>query len=308
MNEDKFIKGDRYRYIQIYLCTLLIFGLVIIGLNHCFLSSVNEPLTFIVDSLAIALMTAAILGLTVDVFLKKQIIGDVFAAAMGYILTPDLREEVKRFYELEFMCIEHHQVFTFKPTSTPEFVLLHKKTERTFKNITSKKQFLRPKVTVLEWFLPNMQSRIIDMGAAKGNKRWTSFKVSKPSSNSPTNELVGTLDNDIELNPNGETCTTWTETEEFKRATDLYCEYFAWPTKNPSITVRRQFGAGLKGKLGIRVRFGAPERKVEGLGKDTSRLVGILSPGQCVEIRWWMKEDAVMWIRNSKENHRSDKC
>jgi hypothetical protein len=300
MNEGKLIKGDRYLWI--YLFTLLIFGLVLIGLNHCILSSSNESLTFIIDSLALALMTAAILGLTVDVFLKKQIIGDVFAATMGYILAPDLRGEVKTLYELEFMCIEHHQVFTFRPTSTPEFVLLHKKTERTFKNITSKKQLLYPKVTVLEWFIPNMQSRIIDMGAAKGNERWTSFTVRKPSSSIPTNELVGTLDNAIELNPNGETCTIWTETEEFKRATDLHCEYFDWPTKNPSITVRREFGAGIKGKLGIRVRFGAPRRKnVEGLGRDTSRLVGILSPGQCVEIRWYMKEDAVRWIQNSKE-------
>ncbi len=297
MNDGKYNKG--YVELRIILVILLIFGLAIIGINHGAAIWLNESVTFIVDSIALALMTAAILGLTVDVLLKKQIIEDVFTAAMGYILAPDLREEVKILYEQEFMCIDHHQVFTFRPTSTPEFVLLNKKTERTFRNITGKKQFLNPKVTVLEWFLPNMQSRIIYMGATKGKERWTSFTVSKPSSGTPTNELMGTLDNAIELNPNGETCTIWSETEEFKRSTDFHCEYFDWPTKNPRITVRREFGAGIKGKMGMRVRFGASGRKnVEGLGGDTSRLVGILSPGQCVEIRWWMKEDAMKWIQN----------
>jgi hypothetical protein len=299
VNKGKFVKGDKY--LRVYLFTMLFFGFILICLNHLFLNSLNEPVTFIVDSLAIALMTAAILGLTVDVFLKKQIIADVFAASMGYILTPDLREEVKNLYELEFMCVKHHQVFTFKPTSTPEFILLHKKTVRTFKNISGKKQFLHPKVTVLEWFLPNMHSRIIDMEAAKNNEKWTSFKVSKPPIDVPTNELIGTLDNTFELDPNGETCTVWTETEEYKRATDLYCEYFEWPTKNPSITIKREFGAGIRGKMGVRVRFGSVGRKkVEKSDRDTYSLIGILSPGQCIEIRWWMKEDALRWIRNSK--------
>jgi len=295
MNEDDIKRGGKVA--QLVLVIILLVGVIIVALNHLVIALLINGWSMVIDGIAIAFMTAAILGLTIDRFLKKQIVKDVFEASMGYILAPDLRGEVRTLYELEFICIEHNEIITFKPAPSPDLIILHRKMERTFKNITNKKQRLSPKITIVEWFLSDIQSKILDMGAAKGKERWNKYTLQVDDL---INEVVGKLDtgepsHSIELAPK-ETCTVWFETEEVKRATDVHCEYYGWPTINPRIIIRREHGAGLEGMLGILVRFGTERGKdIEVLGSDTRRFVGVLSPGVCVEIRWYRKKDLIRW-------------
>src|SRR5262245_31456273 len=47
-----------------------------------------------VEHLGTAIFIAAVLGLTIHIWLEKQITEDVFRAAMGYELPSELREEI----------------------------------------------------------------------------------------------------------------------------------------------------------------------------------------------------------------------
>src|SRR5262249_54505662 len=55
------------------------------------------------EALCPPLFTAGVLGLTVDIFLKREIARDVFVAAFRYVLPDELKEEVRRIINYKFL-------------------------------------------------------------------------------------------------------------------------------------------------------------------------------------------------------------
>ena len=61
----------------------------------------------VIRNLGTAVFIAAMLGLTIDRWLKTQIARDVFQAALGYFLPQEFREEVANVARFKFLCERH---------------------------------------------------------------------------------------------------------------------------------------------------------------------------------------------------------
>jgi hypothetical protein len=90
-------------------------------------------LAHLAGALSPPLFTAGILGLTVDIFLKRELARDVFVAAFRYILPDELKEEVQRIISYKFLCIDSTTIVSISAPSN-DIVRVEIKHERTFKN------------------------------------------------------------------------------------------------------------------------------------------------------------------------------
>src|SRR5215475_10506723 len=88
------------------------------------------------EGLGIALLTAALLGISVDRLLKIELARDVFHAAFQYVLPPELKDEVARIINYKFLCIKHHTVFNVIREGD-NLVRVEICVEQTLKNISS---------------------------------------------------------------------------------------------------------------------------------------------------------------------------
>ena len=59
------------------------------------------------EDLGLSLITASILGITVDRALKIEIVRDVFNVAFRYVLPPELKEEIFTIINYRFICDRH---------------------------------------------------------------------------------------------------------------------------------------------------------------------------------------------------------
>lgn len=62
-----------------------------------------------VEHFGTAILIAAFLGLTIHIWLEKQLTEDVFAAAMGYELPDELKDEIREVYGNRILCENHSQ-------------------------------------------------------------------------------------------------------------------------------------------------------------------------------------------------------
>ena len=69
-----------------------------------------------------ALAIASLIGLTVDISLKKELSREVFLASIGYVLPEELRPEMRWLCRLDTLCTEDRIDFSF--TEIPEKKLL----------------------------------------------------------------------------------------------------------------------------------------------------------------------------------------
>ena len=63
------------------------------------------PLNFF-HELGHAFLIAAVLGWLVDKSLKTKLVRDAFEAAYGYVLAPELKQEIHRVMNYRFLCVE----------------------------------------------------------------------------------------------------------------------------------------------------------------------------------------------------------
>ena len=122
------------------------------------------------EHIATAILIACILGLTIDLWLKKQLTEDVFSAAMGYELPEDLRKEVRYVYGNKLLC-KHHQQNAEIVDLDNGFVSIIVGCERTFENIGETPQTLPLSVGIDEWFIPSHPSELLEFYYVKDGKK-----------------------------------------------------------------------------------------------------------------------------------------
>jgi hypothetical protein len=98
-----------------------------------------------------ALVVAGFLGLTVDIFFKRELVRDAFEAGLGYLLPEAMRPEVRWIVGQELLCVDYDQHFTLSRQGAD--LRLDIDLLRTVKNVGPKKYEYRPSVVVDEWFL-----------------------------------------------------------------------------------------------------------------------------------------------------------
>lgn len=275
---------ERWRITTTMLLILLI-GLLLLFVCHSFLQKLPE-LKHVLDSVAVAIIIAGILGLTIDRIFRKQLAEDAFRAAVGYLLPDELKGELEWIYNSRIICMEHSQECELSPIDD-ETCMIHVHTIRRLRNVSGGVDFVRVGIIVDEWFHKTGSSQIREFGYRKGEKTWPEEGESYVQAKGE-DAVIRVAERKIPLAPDEE-ITIWHRIEEIKRVNDVQSWVFWHPTLNPLVIVKSYAGIHIGVSFGHRV---AAQR----LGADTYRLNGTLLPSQVITIRWWRVEDLNRWL------------
>jgi hypothetical protein len=117
----------RVAYLSRWRLRAILMGLAAIGvlLNGLAFQVPWNWLEQIVREFGSALIVAAVIGGTVDIFFKKEFARDAFVAAFRYVLPTELKEEVLRVISYKFLCTESRMIVQIEPISGTELVRPH---------------------------------------------------------------------------------------------------------------------------------------------------------------------------------------
>jgi len=265
---------------------IMVLLLGVILLLVCSLYLENLPvLKFILEGIAVGIIVAGILGLTIDRLLRQEFAQDAFKASIGYILPEELKGEMEWIYASHILCTEHVQRFEILHIDD-ETCAVRVHIERKFRNVSGSVEDAELGVAVDEWFHKTGCSKILSVGYIKEGKR--SSQEGEEISIEKNETTISVKEEKVTLAPNEE-IDTWCEVEEIKRTNDFQSWNFAYPTLNPKVFVKSYEG------LGYRVNFGY-RKESEQVENDTYRLNGTLLPGQLLSLQWWRVEEVKKWL------------
>ena len=226
-----------------------------------------------------AFFTVGLLGLTVDIFLKRQIARDVFNAAFRYVLPDELKDEVLRIISYKFICTDSLLIVSIDPIGNG-LVRVNIKIERTAKNITRHTESMPIGFAVDEWGFHNHTSGISKCAYEMGDGIWRD--CGDDPSYSATKYALGKISKEPLRVKSGQIIRFVAEGWEIQRENGNFWMFNSAPAINPVIEVNipAPFLHGCS--------FGVPGEKV--LTSSIAahyRLDGAQFPGQNVQIRWW---------------------
>jgi hypothetical protein len=88
----------------------------------------------IIPELGKALIITSVLGFTIEPSLRKALARNVFAAAFGYLMPEDVREQLIEIASQRLLCIEHRMNVSITYLDT-DYVKVTVSAERVFKNV-----------------------------------------------------------------------------------------------------------------------------------------------------------------------------
>lgn len=230
----------------------------------------------IAHSIGEALLVSAVLGFTIDRWFKQELVHDVFQAAVGAILRPELREEVNwivGFKWLAIKCKLHLKIEDMgggivKVTST---------SERVVENISSHPEKTRAAIATDEWGVKDRVSQILQCALVKDGespRQHTGVKQGEWSISAATEEV--SVDR-------GKSVTLYYKVVEYKHINDECRMAFQIPTKNPEIEV--EISETLEFSSGFSHRAEVIEQPLA----NRVTLNGTFLPSQSMGARWWPK-------------------
>jgi hypothetical protein len=225
----------------------------------------------------IAVLTASILGLTIDRWLKAEIVSNVFEAAMGHVLPKEFQQEIRHVIGHNFLCEKHYMLVQIEEIGDGA-VRVTESIERRIKNISSVRQQIQAYLHVDEWGFAE-KSRILECQIETDEIGPLKFEREEYHPNlsvSGKTALVG-------VNP-GQSATLVMKGIEIKRTNDDLSWVFLAPTINPVIEVR------LPPSLEFESNFGTANERID-ISQISNRreLQGTYFPGQRMRVHWWPK-------------------
>jgi hypothetical protein len=234
-------------------------------------------LAHLAGALSPPLFTAGILGLTVDIFLKRELARDVFVAAFRYILPDELKEEVQRIISYKFLCIDSTTIVSISAPSN-DIVRVEIKHERTFKNITGHTEPFYGTFAVDEWGF-SQKSEILECRLEIGET-----KIDDADDNPDyegKKDAIGKKTKSVSVK-SGNTIKSITKGFEIHRPNGELHMQFSYPSRRPKVRVETPSG------FSHSCTFGIPDEKVirSSISQDYT-LDGTQFPGQHTRVRWW---------------------
>lgn len=260
------------------LAGVLASGLVAIGIAANF----REPYQHIVSELGAAMMVAALLGATIDFFLKQAITKDAVEAALGYVLPPVLREELKWIYDQKILCTQHHTRFTIRKLDD-QLVMLAVRYDRTIKNISGDPYIFDFPLAVDDWGYIEHPSRIQLLGYQVEDSEPVEFKETDLKVRKSPHEICIDDLPSVTL-AKEQRITVWAEYSETCRFNDHHVLVFRTPTQDPHVEVIVDEEVDVLAEFGHRGKFSTTR-----LGRHAWQLHGLLLPNQFIRIVWWPK-------------------
>ncbi len=230
----------------------------------------------IISEIGVALLVAAILGFTIDRWLKAELRTDAFLAAIGHILAPEFRSEVSRIIGYKLICERHNLVVEIAPVAT-NIVKVTSSVERVIRNKSAYPQPIKNFVHLDEWGYANIKSEIVECFFELEGKK---FLMGEPIVDAYTIQ-VRTEEQQLEPDQTVTLCAKWIEC---KNINDVVYFHFTNPTINPEVEVKNAQ------ELDFIIGFGTPVQNVEPSHyTNRKRLVGTYFPHQNISVRWWPK-------------------
>jgi hypothetical protein len=232
-----------------------------------------------------SLLIAALLGLTVDVFFKRELVRDAFSASFGYCLPEAIRAEARWILGQQLICISHDQHFKLREHPGSERLRLEVEVWRKITNVGDRRVQYAPSFGVDEWF-HDEPSAIETVEAFRGEKRISQLSADEAKATAPVkNGCITRVADELWLEP-GETIALHYLAHETRLRSEAYSQTIMQPTTQPTISVDCDRGVDLN----FDVHFGN-RGSVLKMGSHW-HLQATLLPYQVITLRWWPKDVA----------------
>jgi hypothetical protein len=230
---------------------------------------------------AVAFLTATILGLTVDMAVKRGLTADAFEGALGYLLPRTLRDELSWFYRLGVVCEEFDEIITLEESG--ELIVCHFQIARRFHNATGERQVLLPDraiddIAIDEWHHGELKSDVTTLSYSRGGK---DFVQSSPVRGAY--DVVRTMGERIDHLAPDEHVSVVAKGHEIKRRSDALTFFVRSPTVRPKVVI-----AAKPNDVQANVTFATRKAEHPSEG-DVFQCEGVLIPYQAITVRWWPK-------------------
>lgn len=258
---------------------MILVGVLLVYFSYAI--SIRE-LDHVVTEIGVALMVAGFLGITVDLFVKRAITRDAVEAALGYLLPPPLKGEMKWLYDLKILCERHHanvRVDLIDQCWTRVSVRF----DRTLVNVSDTEHKFCLGLAIDEWGASQWKSAIRSFGYQIGDERHE-FDESNLVVEHRDGEAIAIRPIECTLKPKGR-LTMWAEYEEIRSDNDQHLIVFHHPTLNPHVQVSGHPSLNVRAGFSHREKWSARQ-----LGGSAYELEGLLLPNQHIRVRWWPKE------------------
>jgi hypothetical protein len=252
----------------------LLAGIVLISVPHFLDWRWDFGIT---PEIGIALLVAAILGFTIDRWLKAELRTDAFLAAIGHVLAPEFRAEVSRIVGYKLIC-ERHISLTEIELAGDNVVKVTSSVQRTIRNKSAYPQPIKNYVHIDEWGYAVGRSEILEcVLVLEGH---TLAAANPPTVHTYSLE-VSTEERQLKPDQTVVFRTRWIE---YKNINDQLFFHYTIPTLDPEVEVKGP------PEIEADIGFGTPVQNVEEFHYAMRRrLVGTYFPHQSISVRWWPK-------------------
>lgn len=232
----------------------------------------------------VAAFTAAILGFTIDRWLKTDIARDVFLTAIGHYLPENFRELLKdemiRLASHKTLCEKHEMKLIIEPIDASH-VKVTTSISRTIKNISRSPTSVANSFALDEWGVSGKPSTIKVCKAKRSDGTEVSFDPEAIEHRPNMSIRAATKELTI---PPSQTILLSSEGVEYKGINDDLSFFFAAPTINPEIEVEAS-------EFEAEIGFGSAGEVIDSAVSKRRTLKGAYFPRQRMRVRWWPKED-----------------
>lgn len=232
----------------------------------------------VIRDIGIALLSAAVLGFTIDRWLKDDIAKDVFKAALGYVLPEELRDEIRwitGFPSIARKYICHVNIQEIGDGVVKVIIAQEKEIE----NLTSCSEKIRAAIAIDEWGYVDYPSEILVCEIQGGDE--ASIKFNNQKIDRKVNTITAQTE-EISVEPR-EKVKLFYKTIEYKRINDDTYLMLQTPTKDPALEVT------VSGGLEYSAGFGHRGEVIKERYSSRCTLNGTFLPTQHLRVRWWPK-------------------
>jgi hypothetical protein len=261
---------------------LIIFGIALIGGPNIWHAETGLEVwgRDVIRDIGIAVFSAALLGLTVEWWMRKDFADDVFRASVGYILPQELREQINWITGHKFMATRTSCTIDVSIVGCG-IVKITSEIDRKIKNITSVAQKHEVSKKVDDWGRGDFRSEILECVLTLPEQeilRYSSVEVGSRGMKAKIGK--------IEVPAQG-SVRTFTKTVEYKATNDALMLTFAVPSVKPEIHLT------VTPELNYWCEFGAHGEEWK-IRRGLKALIGTLMPNQYIRVRWWPKRTAIV--------------
>ncbi len=259
------------------------------------------------NELGFALIVAGVIGVVIELTFVTQLAKHVFEIAFGYLLRPEIANEVQWIYKLDRLVTDYSHEFTIEkcPENSGK-VWIRETIIRTVKNIGDKNQDVKPSLGIQEWFHEEGRSEIIDYQITFEDGKAFSLKngdiaVERPQKHNQGAYILAIKEDklDKKLAPDKKFILAATYRELRPVSADTVA-FWGVASMNPNITVK------IPDDMDYDITFANRNQgELLDLGVGKWQLNSLLLPSQAIRLRWWIRDDSDKWIQEFDEEHAS---